>query len=323
MIHSSLNFPLLMAVLLFMVICLVSLGIAVYMKGLVYRRKMINKLRSSNNDWEKIEIDEKATGLSHETGNGFANFLGNLGLRTKAGKSKNEPYTKIKFSRAGLHGKNTAAMFWGAKLVLAFAFPILFLFSNLFFHFLKPSVVLPLAIFHSLLGLLLPDLWLKYKTSKRKDKITKGFPDALDLLVVCVEAGMGLDGAILRVGTELELTHPELSEEFKLLNLELRAGKSRQTGLKNLAERINVDDVTSLVTLLLQTDRFGTSIAQALRVYSDTFRTTRFQRAEELAAKIGTKLIFPLVLFIFPSFFAVAVGPALIQIYKVFIVQGL
>ena len=167
-----------------------------------------------------------------------------------------------------------------------------------------------------MLGLVLPDIWLKLKTSTRKEKIVKGFPDALDLLVVCVEAGMGLDASIHRVGEELVLTHPELSDEFKILNLELRAGKARSEALRNLAERTNIEDVKSLVTLLIQTDRFGTSIAQALRVFSDSFRTARYQKAEEIAAKIGTKLIFPLVLFIFPCMFVVLVGPVAIQVYR-------
>ena len=156
------------------------------------------------------------------------------------------------------------------------------------------------------------------RTAKRKKRLFRGFPDALDLLVVCVEAGMGLDMAIHRVGEEIGLTHPELAEELKLLNLELRAGKTRNSALRNLSKRTDIEDVKSLVTLLIQTDRFGTSIAQALRVYSDSFRTTRYQRADEIAAKMGTKLIFPLAFCMFPSFFVVAVGPALIQIFRVF-----
>jgi len=171
--------------------------------------------------------------------------------------------------------------------------------------------------FLAILGLFLPDIWLSVRTSGRKERLFKGFPDALDLLVVCVEAGMGLDAAFNRVGEELGLSHPELSQELNLLNLELRAGKPRLAALRNLAQRTNIDDVNSLVTLLIQTDRFGTSAAQALRVFSDTFRTTRYQRAEEVAAKIATKLIFPLVLCIFPSMFVVVLAPAVIRIYRV------
>ena len=172
------------------------------------------------------------------------------------------------------------------------------------------------TIFFALMGLMLPDIWLRSKTTRIKEKISRAFPDALDLLVVCVEAGMGLDAAISRVGKELELNHPVLSRELHLLNLELRAGKPRPIALRNLAYRTDIDDVNSLTTLLIQTDRFGTSVAQALRVYADSFRTARFQKAEELAAKLSTKLIFPLTLCVFPSFFAVVLGPAAIQMYR-------
>jgi len=136
--------------------------------------------------------------------------------------------------------------------------------------------------------------------------------------VVCVEAGMGLDAAISRVGEEIRFTDRELSDELRLLNLELRAGKTRLEALRNLARRVNLEDMNSLVTLLVQTEKFGTSIAQALRVYSDTFRTKRYQAAEELAAKLPVKLLFPLIFFIFPAIFVVILGPAVIQIIQTF-----
>ena len=146
----------------------------------------------------------------------------------------------------------------------------------------------------------------------------KGLPDALDLLVVCVEAGMGLDQAINRVAEEIKLTNDVLSDEFKLFNLEMRAGKPRQEAMKDLALRIDLEDMNNLVNLLIQTDRFGTSIAQALTVYSDTFRTKRFMHAEEVAAKLPVKLVLPLILFIFPSLFVAIAGPAAIRVFQVF-----
>jgi tight adherence protein C len=176
------------------------------------------------------------------------------------------------------------------------------------------------VIFTVLLGLLgfyLPNLWLKIKTSARQDKILEGFPDALDLMVVCVEAGLGLDAAINRVGEEMKLRNRLVSEEFRLLGLELRAGKLRRDALHNLGLRTGLEEVKSLMTLLIQTDKFGTSIAQALTVHADSMRTTRFQRAEEMAAKLPVKLVFPLILFIFPALFVVIVGPAAIKIYRV------
>ena len=184
------------------------------------------------------------------------------------------------------------------------------------FKLLSNQIAVGLAVFIALLGFYLPDLWLIVKSDIRKEKLFEGLPDALDLLVVCVEAGMGLDGAIHRVAEETKLTNQTLSDELKLLNLELRAGKSRQDALRNLAMRTNINAMNSLVTLLIQTDKFGTSVAKALQVFADSFRTERYQKAEELAAKMPVKLIFPLVLFIFPSLFVVILGPAAIRIYQ-------
>ncbi|MBW1745721.1 MAG: type II secretion system F family protein, partial [Deltaproteobacteria bacterium] len=159
------------------------------------------------------------------------------------------------------------------------------------------------SVFLALLGYLLPDIWLRMKTSARKNKISKGVPDLLDLLVVCVEAGMGLDSAIYRVAQEIKLSNKILGDELNILNLEIRAGKTREKALRNMADRIDLEDVRSLVTLLIQTEKFGTSIAQSLRVFSDSFRTKRYQKAEEIAAKLPVKLMLPLILFIFPSLF--------------------
>jgi tight adherence protein C len=160
---------------------------------------------------------------------------------------------------------------------------------------------------------------LQLKTSRRKDKISRGIPDALDILVVCVEAGMGLDAAMNRVADEIKLNNKPLSEELKLYNLELRAGKSRQDALRNLGLRIDIEDVRNFATLLIQTDKFGTSIAQALRTYSDTFRTKRYMKAEEIAAKLPVKLVVPLILFIFPSLLVTIMGPAAIRIFHALI----
>src|SRR5207237_59276 len=150
---------------------------------------------------------------------------------------------------------------------------------------------------------------LKRVAKKRQHRIRLGLPDALDLLVVSVEAGLGLDQAIQRVGLELDFAHPDLSLELSLINLELRAGKGRREALHNLAERTGVDDIASLVAMLVQTDKFGTSVAQSLRVHSETVRTKRRQREEQAAAKSGVKTVFPLVFCIFPALFAVTAGP--------------
>ena len=153
----------------------------------------------------------------------------------------------------------------------------------------------------------------------RQRRIQLGLPDALDLLVVSVEAGLGLDQAIQRVGQELAFAHPDLCDELRLVNLELRAGKGRADALRNLADRTGVDDLSSLVAILVQTDKFGTSVAHALRVHSETVRTKRRQRAEEAAAKTGVKMVFPLVFCIFPAIWVVTIGPAAIKFIEVIV----
>ena len=171
-------------------------------------------------------------------------------------------------------------------------------------------------------GFFLPRFWLKRKIKARQRLITLGLPDALDLTVICVEAGLALDQALMRVGQDLSHSHPELSAEFHMFNLETRAGKPRVEALHNMAARTGVHDVRALVATLVQTDRFGTSVAQALRVHSDSLRTERRQRAEEQAAKTTIKMVIPLVLFILPSLLVVTIGPALIQLFRTLVPVG-
>jgi tight adherence protein C len=175
---------------------------------------------------------------------------------------------------------------------------------------------LPLMVGVGGLGFFLPRFILKRMIKERQHRIKIALPDALDLTVICVEAGLALDQALLRVGEDLRHVHPELSNEFQMVNLEMRAGKPRIEALHNLAARTGADDIRALVGTLVQTDRFGTSIAQALRVHSDSLRTERRQRAEEQAAKTTIKMVLPLVLFILPSILIVTLGPAMIQLYR-------
>jgi tight adherence protein C len=166
-------------------------------------------------------------------------------------------------------------------------------------------------------GLLLPDFALRWKIRKRQEEVTDALPDALDLLVVCVEAGLGLNAAFVKITEEFHLSSPALSEEFDIVNREMIAGKPRQEALRALSERTGVEEVKSLVAMLIQTEKLGTSLAQSLRVHSDSLRTRRRQRAEEAAAKTTIKLIFPLVFLMFPALFIVILGPAVIQIVNV------
>ena len=174
----------------------------------------------------------------------------------------------------------------------------------------------PLLIGVGGLGFILPRFILKRMIKDRQNRIRLGLPDALDLTVICVEAGLALDQALMRVGQDLHHAHPDLSDEFHLVNLEMRAGKPRAEALRNLVERTGVDDIRSLVGTLIQTDRFGTSVAQALRVHSDSLRTERRQRAEEQAAKTTIKMVPPLVVFVLPSIIFVTIGPAVIELIR-------
>ena len=218
-----------------------------------------------------------------------------------------------KLVTAGYRTHEAVAVFFGIRLgcaLIAFALlasPILF----------RPN--LPMALAACGLGYLLPSMALGRMAKRRQHRIRLGLPDALDLLVVSVEAGLGLDQAIQRVGDELDFAHPDLSDELRLINLELRAGKGRVDALRNLADRTGVDDIASLVAMLVQTDKFGTSVAQSLRVHSETVRTKRRQRAEEAAAKTGVKMVFPLVFCIFPAIWVVTIGPAAIKFVQVLV----
>ena len=178
---------------------------------------------------------------------------------------------------------------------------------------------LSMALVGAFMGYVFVGMVLARLAKARQKRIQLGLADALDLLVVSVEAGLGLDQAIQRVGQELNFAHPDLCEELRLVNLELRAGKARAEALRNLADRTGVEDLSSLVAILVQTDKFGTSVAQSLRVHSETVRTKRRQRAEEQAAKTGVKMVFPLVFCIFPAIWVVTIGPAAIKFIEVIV----
>jgi tight adherence protein C len=250
-------------------------------------------------------------------------FSARTGQRFQRGDSESNVgrFRKLLLT-AGIRHQGAPAVFWGAKIICAAAFPVLAFFGYLAAEksLIDVELLLVLGI-ATLSGFYFPDLCLNLWIRRRKEQIVAGFPDALDLLVVCVEAGMGIDAAVNRVAEEIRLSSQVISDEFRLLNLELRAGKSRADALRNLGARTDVEEVRSFATLLIQTDRFGTSVAQALRVHSDAMRIRRYQRAEELAAKLPVKLLFPLILFIFPAVLVVIVGPAAIQIYQQIIVR--
>jgi tight adherence protein C len=218
---------------------------------------------------------------------------------------------RLRLVQAGYRREEALTVFFGIRVV--FALTLFAVFSTSLVT--KPNLTLALGGLG--LGYILPGMVLARLAKRRAHRIRLSLADMLDLLVVSVEAGLGLDQALSRVGMELAFAYPELSAELKLINLELRAGKARSEALRNLADRTGVDDLSSLVTMLIQTDKFGTSVAQSLRVYAETLRTKRRQRAEEAAAKTGVKMVFPLVFCIFPAIWVVTIGPAAIRFITV------
>ncbi|MCX7294055.1 type II secretion system F family protein [Janthinobacterium sp. SUN118] len=225
---------------------------------------------------------------------------------------------RLRFMNAGLRHPSAPLLYFGAKTALAVGLPML-LFLGLSIagvHYSGTALLLWLLLAAGF-GYYLPNGWLNRRIRLRQRDIFESFPDALDLMTVCVEAGLAMDAALARVASEITLKSAVLAEELHLLTLELRAGNSKERALRNLALRTGVEDVDALVAMLIQAERFGTSIAASLRVQSDQLRTKRRQLAEEQAAKIALKLLFPLIFFIFPSLLVVLMGPAFLQIYRV------
>jgi tight adherence protein C len=225
---------------------------------------------------------------------------------------------RIHFMNAGYRSKVAPVLYFAAKTLLTIALPsLLSLYAAIIGTELKPNIFLALLVLLAAIGYFLPNAFLARRITYRKREIFESFPDAIDLITVCVEAGLGLDAALARVGEEINLKSPILGEELHLVNLELRAGSSRERALRNLALRTGVEDIDTLVAMLVQSDRFGTSVADSLRVHADGLRTKRRLRAEEAAAKIALKLLFPLIFFIFPSMLLVLLGPAFISIHRI------
>jgi len=225
--------------------------------------------------------------------------------------------------QAGYFDENAVTVYRVTRLIAAVVLPVAtFTLLTVILGWPVDLTAIGLTLLAVIYGLFLPSFFLSRMISNRKGRITCALPDALDLMVVCVEAGLGLNAALQRVGREMELVEPDLSEELAITNREIRAGKPRDEALRNLGDRTGVDDVKSLVAMLVQTDRFGTSIAESLRVFADSMRTKRRQRAEELVAKAAIKLIFPLLLCIFPALLIVLMGPAIIRIYDLFGAMG-
>lgn len=325
MLFLNENLLIILFPVIFLIIFLVSRGIIRSVNTWNEKKKLVQKIQQGGYDQYEGEYDDPSEAFleRQDTGSGlskglfaFLEFLNKFFIGKRVDDSD---AVKGKFLRAGIRQKNIEAVFWGAKILFPFLFLLGFvILKTTVYISMSTSYTMGIVVLGSLFAFYLPDIWLKQVTDKRKERVLKGLPDCMDLLVVCVEAGMGLDSAIKRVGDELRLSYSDLSDELNLLNLEMRAGKSRRDALNNFAMRTGLDETKSLATLIIQTDKFGTSVAVALKVFSDSFRTQRFQRAEEKAAKLPVTILIPLILFIFPSLFIVILGPAVIKIFRAF-----
>jgi tight adherence protein C len=283
----------------FTVFCAIILFfLPMILRAPVEAERMLLVIRSSRKDERVVPYGDW---LTHK-------LLGLAGsLRGRMGKSEDRQI-KQRLTEAGLRGARARDTFFVAQAggvicggALGSLIPV-----NTFFWVLASAAV----------GFMIPGIWLTARARKRREHIRRSIPDAIDLLVICVDAGLGLDQALLRVGEELDMVHPEINEEFTRINLEQRAGTPRLDAWKGLADRTKIEEFTAFVTMLTQTDRFGTPIIKALSAFSEEIRTKRRQRAEEAAAKTKIKIIFPLVLCIFPCIFIVLLVPALLGIAK-------
>jgi tight adherence protein C len=238
------------------------------------------------------------------------NSLASLG-KLVPGDSQQAPRTQLLMMRAGFRSPEATMAMRGFKILVPVVLVGLVYLSGIY----RWNPVL-FPIIAGVLGYLLPDIFLTWRMNVRQRQLQRGLPDGLDLLVICVESGLGLDQALMKVTQEVRITHPELSDELQLVNLEMRIGKTRIDALRELARRTGLEDIKSLVAMLVQTDRFGTSVAQSLRVFSDDLRIKRRQRAEEMSAKTSVKMVIPLVFFIFPALLAVILGPAVLTLLR-------
>ncbi len=313
------NESVLISILIFAGLLLVIISVYLFLKAQAEKRRIVEKIEREG----AAEVVSAASGNAEPAGalkQSFVELTTRLGQYSAPKGEEALTHRKKILIVAGYRKPNAPIIFYGIKILLAVALPAAVFVALLFLGIpVRKMNLLLLLLTMALAGFYGPDMCVRLVIARRQEQIMRGFPDALDLMVVCVEAGMGLDQAIKRVADEMKMTNKIISEEFGQMNMELRAGRSRQDSMRNLAARTDVDDVKSLVTLLIQTDRFGTSVANALRVHSDSMRTKRRQRAEELAAKLPVKLLFPLVMFIFPAMFVVLLGPGAIQIYRVLI----
>jgi len=295
------------------------LAYALLVFGLVklFAQRQINRRLKQTHSAPLVGVVRKAPTAPQESG-WQAMLVSMSKLSVPEGDWQNSQL-RLKFIRAGFRGPTAAQTYFAIKTILTLILPLL---ATLLIGVLTPSTPYPRLALYAVslagIGYYLPDIYLRWITGRRSDEMRDTLPDLIDLLVICTEAGLGMDGAINRVSLEIARSSKILAEEFNLAALEIRAGSGRSTALKNLALRVNLEDLDGLVSMLVQADRFGTSVAESLRIQSEVMRMKRMQRAEEIAAKVPVKMLIPLIFFIFPALLSVLIGPAVIQISAIF-----
>jgi len=300
--------PLLITIFAFLMlmVAMVGVGYRIFYKPGKFMRQLGNPVITAAQRIVELDAEPAASTI--------VTFLHQIG--SKVPSSDAEVATlKMDLVRAGIRSDNALPVFYGIRIVATLVFLVVSLILE---PKMPPNPVMRVALMISgcAAGWILPRFILEKRVNKRQEVLRLSLPDALDLLVVSVEAGLGLDQAIQHVARELQVSHPALSEELSLVTLEMRAGKRRSDALRNLTERTGEPEIAKLVAILIQNDRFGTSMGESLRTHSDFLRTRRRQEAEERAGKVGVKLVFPIFFFILPSMLVVAAGPGILQIFK-------
>lgn len=311
---DSMLIPVVAAVLAFAAVLVAGLGVVGYLGGASHTARLRERVAAGSSGRAS-----EPRPLLHDLRRAVRGMFERLGSSVAPGDAEEADRTRRALVQAGLRSPGAATVFQGTKVVLALGLSGLFLGAR-FLGLVELSVPLTsfVAVGLAALGVYGPVVWLRRRVTRRRLAVANELPDALDLLVVCVESGMGLDQALDRVCVETRTSGPAISAELKLLTLELRAGKGRGDALRALSERVGLDDLNSLTSLLIQADIFGISVGRTLRVYSDAMRTKRSQRAEEKAAKLPVLLLLPLIGFILPALFVAIMGPAVILFIDVF-----
>jgi tight adherence protein C len=290
------------------------LAVAIFFVGMVFMMLVARYFDPVKTRLDKLVVDEAREPAMLR----WAKKLDHISHVFIPKNSELQKSTLDRLSHAGYRARNSLVIYYFIRTLAMILLPALVLLVFPFIPSIEPQKILWYAAVAAIAGMIGPSYYLDKKIIRQQRLLRNGLPDAIDLLVVCTEAGLGLNAAILRVAKLIVEIHPVLAEELLLVSAEMRAGVDRTQAMANLAKRSGVEDIKGLVAVLAQSMRFGTSISQTLRIYAEEFRDKRMQKADEEAAKLSTKMIFPLVLFIFPSFFIVAIGPAVIKLISVF-----